>query len=50
VSRFEEEDGFVRVFCILDMFWCMMAVILNIMEVLEVWHGCFVSWVVGIGL
>lgn len=28
---------------------CMMAEILNIMEVLEVGHGCFVSGVVGVG-
>lgn len=38
------------VVCILNVFWCMMAVILNIMEVLEAWHGRSLSWVVGIGL
>lgn len=38
------------VVCILDVFRRMMAVILNIMEVLEAWHGCSLSWVVGIGL
>ena len=33
-----------------EVFWCMMAVISNIMEVLEVGHGCFVSRVVGSGV
>ena len=33
-----------------EVFLCMMAVISNIMEVLEDGHGCFVSWVVGFGV